>query len=183
VPEQLVVITGAGASKDSTQSAPLNPDYRPPLVTELFDERRAFTDILRLYPDAQTLAPDLRAAIRGGSIGLETYLRDHVLHSSSDYDKRRYSSIPLYLQHVLFEVSENFTEHPVNYDRLINAALRSANEVLFITLNYDTHLARQEALSSKRNLIFRRLRQSRRAVEVVQTSRVSQLDAADRAER
>jgi hypothetical protein len=140
VPDQLVVITGAGASKDATRSYPSEESWRPPLVTELFSERPGFTSILGQYPDAQTLAPDLRATVQSGSVGLETYLRDHVLNAASDYDRRRYRSIPLYLQHVLLQVSENFTPHPTNYDRLINASLRSAREVLFITLNYDTLL-------------------------------------------
>jgi hypothetical protein len=31
-----------------------------------------------MYPDAHSLAPDLRAATAGSSVGLETYLREHV---------------------------------------------------------------------------------------------------------
>jgi hypothetical protein len=140
VPEQLIVITGAGASYDSTGIEPRNLDWQPPLVKDLFAERTAFHPILGLYPDAQTLAPDLRVATRTGSVGLETYLRDHVLRSASAYDRRRYRAIPLYLQHLLHDVSEHYTTHPVNYDRLINGVLRSADEVIFLTLNYDTIL-------------------------------------------
>ena len=33
---------------------------------------------------------------------------------------------------------KRFTSHPVNYDRLVNAALRAAEKVVFLTLNYDT---------------------------------------------
>ena len=140
MPEQLIVITGAGASYDSTGIEPRDLNWQPPLVKELFAERAAFHPILDFYPDAQTLAPDLRVATRTGSVGLETYLRDQVLRSPSAYDRRRYRAIPLYLQHLLHEVSEHYTTHPVNYDRLINGVLRSANEVIFLTLNYDTIL-------------------------------------------
>ena len=140
VTEQLIVITGAGASYDSTGIEPRDLNWQPPLVKELFAERAAFHPILDFYPDAQTLAPDLRVATRTGSVGLETYLRDQVLRSPSAYDRRRYRAIPLYLQHLLHEVSEHYTTHPVNYDRLINGVLRSANEVIFLTLNYDTIL-------------------------------------------
>ena len=138
--EQLIVITGAGASYDSTGIEPRDLNWQPPLVKELFAERAAFHPILDFYPDAQTLAPDLRVATRTGSVGLETYLRDQVLRSPSAYDRRRYRAIPLYLQHLLHEVSEHYTTHPVNYDRLINGVLRSADEVIFLTLNYDTIL-------------------------------------------
>jgi hypothetical protein len=140
VTEQLIVITGAGASYDSTGIEPRDLNWQPPLVKELFAERAAFHPILDFYPDAQTLAPDLRVATRTGSVGLETYLRDQVLRSPAAYDRRRYRAIPLYLQHLLHEVSEHYTTHPVNYDRLINGVLRSANEVIFLTLNYDTIL-------------------------------------------
>ena len=134
------MITGAGASFDCTGIEPRDGGWIPPLVKELFAERPAFHPILGLYPDAQTLAPDLRIATRTGSVGLETYLRDQVLHSPSAYDRRRYRAIPLYLQHLPHEVSENYTTHPVNYDRLINGVLRSADEVIFLTLNQDTIL-------------------------------------------
>jgi hypothetical protein len=143
VPKQLVVITGAGASFEATQQAPYEENWRPPLVTELFSNRPSFTTILGRYPDAQTLAPDLQAAVQTGAIGLETYLRENVLNAPSAYDRRRYRSIPLYLQHLLWEVSWQFTPHPVNYDRLVNAALRASDEVVFITLNYDTLLDRR----------------------------------------
>src|SRR5262249_41653799 len=86
------------------------------------------------------LAPDLRAAVQAGAVGLEAYLRENILGSPLAYDRRRYLSIPLYLQHVLWEVSAHFTEHPVNYDRLVNAALRAGEQFVFITLNYDTLL-------------------------------------------
>jgi hypothetical protein len=146
VPEQIVVIVGAGASHDSTRVYPFSEGWRPPLVVDLFAERAEFTPILGFYPDAQSLAPDLRAATRTGAVGLEAHLRDHVVGSNSPYDRRRYRSIPLYLQHVLHEVSKHFTPHPVNYDRLINALLRHANEVLFLTLNYDTLLDKRLAI-------------------------------------
>ncbi len=138
--DQLVVLLGAGASFDCTWESPYDTAWRPPLVTELFADRESFTEILGAYPDAQTLAPDLRTAVRTGSLGLETYLRDSVLGSALAYDRRRYRSIPPYLQQLLFEVGQKFTTHPTNYDRLINATLRAAKEVLFITLNYDTLL-------------------------------------------
>jgi hypothetical protein len=137
---QLVVITGAGASFDAAQRQPLRGEFRPHQVAGLFSDHDAFTSILARYPDAQTLAGDLIFALKTDTRGLETYLHDEILNSEHAYDRRRYRSIPLYLQHLLTECSRNFTTHPINYDRLINAALRSAKQVLFLTLNYDTLL-------------------------------------------
>ena len=92
--DQLVVIVGAGASYACTYENPLDEGWRPPLVTQLFDERPAFTGILDRYQDVQTLAPDLRHASRGASaIGLETYLRDQVRDSAHQNDRRRYRSV------------------------------------------------------------------------------------------
>lgn len=141
MPEQLIVVTGAGASFDCTRYSPQRTEWRPPLVPELFSEREALTQILDLYPDAQSLAADIRATVRAGSSeGLEDFLRDQVLNSALDYDRRRFRSIPLYLQHVLFEVSALYTTQPVNYDRLFNWSLRTTGETVFVTLNYDTLL-------------------------------------------
>src|SRR5262245_19697098 len=102
MPEQLIVLLGAGASFDCSQDPPLDTGWRPPLVTQLFDERDEFTSILGRYQDAQSLAPDLRVAVRAGAGSLEDYLREHVVNATSPYDQRRFRSIPLYLQNVLW---------------------------------------------------------------------------------
>jgi hypothetical protein len=119
--------------------------YRPPLVTGLFEARPAFTPILREYPLAQSAAADIRPAIAGGSVVLEAYLRDQLRDSEHEHDRKRYWAIPLYLQHLFWQIAQwpgGFTGHPDNYDRLVSAALR-ADEVIFITLNYDDLLDRR----------------------------------------
>ncbi len=147
--ERLFVLTGAGASSDC---APIidperhrvpdgvNKAWQPPLVKDLFAER--FLALHKGYPDVLTLIPDLQRSARTNnpSVSLEDYLRDDIRDSHSDYDRRRFRSIPLYLQEVLHECSRNFTRQPWNYNALINATFRVAREVVFITLNYDTIL-------------------------------------------
>jgi hypothetical protein len=143
---QLIVVLGAGASFDC--AGPLvgrNDGRRPPLVTELFDER--FADILHEYPLAEQVAPDIRIAVGSGQLALEAYLRDELRNSEYEHLRRRYFAIPLYLQHLSFEVSHSFTSHPDNYDRLITEALRF-ERVTFITLNYDTLLDDRLAIDS-----------------------------------
>jgi hypothetical protein len=121
-------------------------ELRPPLATELFELRPSFTRILHEYPLAEQAAADIREVLSSGSIALEAFLRDRLRDSEHQYRRRQYWAIPLYLQHLLFEVSyweyglgSGYTAHPNVYDRLVNATLR-VPEVTFVTLNYDTLL-------------------------------------------
>jgi hypothetical protein len=89
---------------------------------------------------------DIRPALSSGSVAIEAFLRDRLRDSEHEYRRRQYWAIPLYLQHLLFEVSHwdyelgtGYTAHPDVYDRLVNAVLR-VPEVTFVTLNYDTLL-------------------------------------------
>jgi hypothetical protein len=136
---------GAGASYDCTSgSVPdRHDDYRPPLVTQLFEARPTFTRILHQYPLAEQAAAEIRPARSRGSIAIEAFLRERLRDSDYEHDRRQYWAIPLYLQHLLFEVSmwdynsgRGYTAQPDSYDRLINTALR-VDEVTFVTLNYD----------------------------------------------
>jgi hypothetical protein len=66
-----------------------------------------------------------------------------VLGDSPHLNERRmFSAVPLYLQDMLFHVSEDgYTDHPDNYDVLINESLR-VRGVVFASLNYDTPVRR-----------------------------------------
>jgi hypothetical protein len=103
----------------------------------LFDKR--FQDILHAYPLAEQVAPDIRIAVESGQIALEKYLLEELRDSPHDHLRRCYQAVPLYLQHLFYEVSRAYTKHPDNYDRLITEALR-LDRVTFVTLNYDTLL-------------------------------------------
>jgi hypothetical protein len=145
MPCRLLVILGAGASFDCATGSggQLHADLRPPLVTQLFETRPAFTRILRHYPLAQKAAADIRPAIADSSVAIEEFLRETLRDSEFDHRRDQYWAIPLYLQHLLFEVSRwayrpqsGYAEQPDCYDRLINAALQ-VDEVTFVSLNYD----------------------------------------------
>lgn len=138
MPTHLLVVLGAGASYDCASDQVIRtPGLKPPLAVELFHTR--FSAILNRYPFAQQLAPDIRVAINSGAVALETYLRDELRDSTHDHLRRRYPAIPLYLQHLLWEVSNQYTDHPDNYDRLLTEALR-LDRITIVTLNYDTLL-------------------------------------------
>jgi hypothetical protein len=150
----LFVLLGAGASFDaSTYYRPrgaqwataIGRDTRPPLVKELFDQR--FDDILARYPMARNAAPDIRDAIAEGSgaaaVSLEDHLRTRYRDSNDELDRRRFYSLPLYLQEVLWSVSgEDDVPQADNLDRLVNHLLANFAHVCFVTLNYDLLLDR-----------------------------------------
>lgn len=145
MPSRLLVILGAGASFDcaSGNGGALHEEWRPPLVTQLFENRPSYTRVLHHYPLAEQAAADIRPTIASGSVAIEAFLKNRLRDSDHEHDRRQYWAIPLYLQHLLFEISmwepssrRGYAEQPDSYDRLINAALR-ADEVTFVTLNYD----------------------------------------------
>jgi hypothetical protein len=142
---RLVVIIGAGASHDCTSDpAKRRKDRRPPLVKDLFGKN--FDYLMGRYPLAQAAADEIRQAIDPESkdaLPLEDYLREQMRDSTDSYTRLRYRQIPLYLQDLLFAVGnltgEGYTSDPDNYNALNNAVLK-LDDVLFLTLNYDTLL-------------------------------------------
>ncbi|HVH50823.1 MAG TPA: hypothetical protein VM690_01655 [Gaiellaceae bacterium] len=147
----LFVVLGAGASYDcvseETRRDRTNGDLKPPLVSELFDDR--FTSILNEYPRAAQIAPSVRLALRTGVVGLEDFLEDTLRLSPHQHLREAYWAIPLYLQHLFFEVSNGYTTNPDNYDRLIATTLE-LDRITFITLNYDTILDGRLAIQAQR---------------------------------
>ncbi|WP_445149818.1 hypothetical protein [Baekduia sp. Peel2402] len=148
----LFVIIGAGASYDSTSPEnvasggagyaqgvdPLvsSRNLRPPLVKDLFDP--CFAGILNKYPIAQMAASDIRRRTES-AVAIEDFLRERYRDSTHDLDRRKFHAVHWYLQDLLWCVSNFYTSHPDNYDRLITGCLRLPR-VVFITLNYDTLL-------------------------------------------
>jgi hypothetical protein len=142
---RLVVVIGAGASHDcASDPAKRREDRRPPLVKDLFG--KDFDYLLGRYPLAQAAADEIRQAIDPESkdaLQLEDYLREQMRDSTDSYTSLRYRQIPLYLQDLLFAVGnvtgEGYTTEPSNYNALNNAVLK-LDDVLYLTLNYDTLL-------------------------------------------
>ena len=143
---QAIVVLGAVASHDCvSENVSSHEEFVPRLVTGLFGRR--FEEILHAYPPAAQLAASIRVATSSGQVALEAYLRDELLNSEHEHLRRKVPAIPLYLQHLLFEVSRSYTPQPDNYDRLILEALR-LDKVTFITLNYDTLLDQRLAIDA-----------------------------------
>jgi hypothetical protein len=91
-------------------------------------------------------APDITDAMadtgHAPAISLEDHIRIRYRDSKDELDQRRFLSLPLYLQRVLWQVSEPWDLDPDNLNRLINRLLEDFPHVCFVTLNYDALLDR-----------------------------------------
>ena len=98
--------------------------------------------------------------------------------STNSFTRRRYQQIPLYLQDVLATVSDTsgsgFTTDPDNFNALINAALE-LEDVLFLTLNYDTLLDCRPFIPLLATGVFDVLRRGSSALGACETARLRQL--------
>lgn len=144
--KKLAIILGAGAShsiNSAVSKALDNVGYRPPLTGDLFEENGYFSPILNKYPRAQVLASSISRALRSGTVGLEQLLKsydDRLRNGEDSPITRQFLQIPLYLNDLLGEVSQLFTKQPDEYNILVNEAIDKTDQVLFLTLNYDTLL-------------------------------------------
>lgn len=154
----LMVIFGAGASYDSYPS--LRPpvdimdtvssdrqnleELRPPLASQLFDDREAFARIARDFPECQPIIPFVRHADQPGSV--EQVLED--LQSNAKENHRRYAQLAAvrhYLQNIILEVERewaNVHKGVTNYltllDEIENWRSKHDEHVCIVTFNYDT---------------------------------------------
>ena len=88
------------------------------------------------YPFVVDSEPDIRNALAGGAVGLETYLRTEMRDADDARSCQRYQQIPLYLQHLLWRKSYSAFPNASAYRRLVNQTLK-LRQVDFVTLNYD----------------------------------------------
>jgi hypothetical protein len=135
--ERLFVIVGAGASFDcSSQGIPKPGGPVPPLVTGLFDP--ILMPTLGRYPAAQAAGAEIRKHGKDAQ-AIERFIREQYRDSTNLADRRKYVTIPCYLQDLLHKVSTTYTTQPDHYDLLVTVLTR-LSEVVFVTLNYDTLL-------------------------------------------
>lgn len=125
------------------------PSVRPPLTVELFDEVR-FGQLLETYDLAHQAGRYIaRQQAEDSALALERAL--HGLRTSGFQHHRHMAvAVPLYLQHLLHELSEQLHRKAFRYDHLIEQLLRLP-QVYFVTLNYDVLLDRRLAGHSPLN--------------------------------
>lgn len=141
--KRLTVIVGAGASYDCGALSEADSTWRPPLAKDLFLNRYpSFTDVLRQYPGAENLADEIRGGLARG-MNLEAILR--VLSESTNLGtKRDFLQVPLYIQHLIGDVSANYIKSGgTSFSTLVRAIDQSSyTKVLYLTTNYDLFLDR-----------------------------------------
>lgn len=144
------VILGAGASFDSWNTRPQNAEesWWPPLAPHLFgshpsDPRRryrrtSFIPILENYPGADFVA----GLLNQENIGDDFKFEDELTRIAKNPKlAKHYREVPPYLSDIISEVSFFFGRTSGNYAALIaDLIVTPDDEVLFITLNYDTLL-------------------------------------------
>ncbi len=144
--KKVAIILGAGASFDlippGQENSILNREFRPPLTGNIFSLHRNLEPILDNYWKAYTAIGTMRNRLRknDANVTLEGMLR--TLKESKEESKiQQFRQIPLYLQHLFYEICQNYCRHPINYTTLVSETNRSdIASIAFITLNYDLFL-------------------------------------------
>lgn len=153
---ELLVVLGAGASYDCANEASIcDAAHRPPLARELFHvaSRPAFWEVLRQYPGAMALAPDLAELSLQSAVSIEDELRKLASHSDS-LTRQHFEDIPRYLSSLLTSVSKKYASMPGSYVRLVKRLVADEpHRVTFVSLNYDD-LLEQGIQSYVRGLSF-----------------------------
>lgn len=152
--QKVTVILGAGASYDSWNGngVPDEP-WWPPLAKSLFgghkDDRRptggnkidrsnTFQNILLRYDGANTIAGDLQQVHIPTEFKFEEYLSSVAANSEMF---PLFLHVPPYIRDIIWDVSRQFGRFSGNYTGLLTGLLaRTAHEIMFVTLNYDTLL-------------------------------------------
>jgi len=154
----LMVIFGAGASYDSMPSHPASPrtsahheELRPPLASQLFENRAQFAAALKEFPDCHAIIPWLR---NPQGVTLEAALQQFQ-DGANSYPARysQLAAVRYYLQQMLYRCGEGWKHLAMgitNYKSLLDMVeewRQSRDEsVCLVTFNYDTLL--EDALPS-----------------------------------
>lgn len=166
----LLVIFGAGASFDSVphlapnarsiapitflQGRSLHDADRPPLASQLFEDRPTFVELMKEFPDCLPIIPLLR-----GEVQVERQLA--LFEQQAKKYPTRYRqllAIRFYLHRMLLMCQQGWASRHnaiTNYATLLDAIRRwreeSSEKVCFVTFNYDTMLeeAMQQVLGMR----------------------------------
>lgn len=144
----LLLIFGAGASYDAVSPAVILPDsqvhknWRPPLATELFQNRDGFRDALTRFPRILPIAARLAHASQ--SLPVEQELARFASEVEA-YPERAadLASVRYYLQFILWACEHQWitaSSAITNYLALLDhveSTRRSTNDVAVVTFNYD----------------------------------------------
>lgn len=167
----LLVIFGAGASFDSVHHLPPieysirpitsgmrtrhshNAD-RPPLASQLFEDRSTFVELMKEFPDCLPIIPLLR-----GNVAVEQQLAALEQQAKKDPTRhRQLLAIRFYLHRVLWMCQKSWAGHHggiTNYATFLDVIRRWCDEfnetLCFVTFNYDTMLeqAMEQVLGTK----------------------------------
>jgi hypothetical protein len=156
----LMVIFGAGASYDSVPSCPPTVPkyrsrdepfcYRPPLASDLFDNRELFVEALQRFPRCQPVVPYLEA--RRGESTVEREL-ERLQSEAVEFPERhrQLAAVRYYLQFIIREcvrmwngkLARGITNYKTLFDH-IECRRKHGERVCLVTFNYDMML--EEAL-------------------------------------
>jgi hypothetical protein len=156
----LLVIFGAGASYDSINPATFitnpnerniySPYYRPPLASQLFEDRPNFNDILKLYPYFNGRVPDLRRKVAAGAGGFNVeHELERIKAEAEQYPPAivELAAMRFYLRRVLWDCGITWHERAAgatNYAELLSRIERwrlpRKERVVLVTFNYDLML-------------------------------------------
>ena len=145
----LMVIFGAGASYDSSSSHRPGPgrpveEDRPPLASELFENRPLFTAAMTRFRDCVPLVPKLRDLEDGVSV---EEMLEQLYSDAAEYPARhrQFSAIRYYLHYMMWQCQQQWrvrtagiTNHVTLVDTIDRWRAGRYEEVCLVTFNYDT---------------------------------------------
>jgi hypothetical protein len=150
----LMVVLGAGASRDLAGMRSLNQPWLPPLTDDLVGNTPSVQAVLNGIPDraASGLVSELRKTLSSGGLTLETAL-DQIAGSTGQ-TTREFVAFRLFIRDYMRSVSEYAVSNvggATNQSHLVRRIeqyrQRTDGSVLYVTFNYDTIL--DQALSGQ----------------------------------
>lgn len=144
--ENLLLITGAGASHDVADPHEINvrSEFTPPLTSYLFTGGGGqLIDSVNRFLISNPIAAQVGKEWKRTKQPLEEYLSD-LKNSKSLMLRKRYWAVPIYLHELFLRISNGYINSasmgiPSNYTSLITAIAKNGNygQIIWLNLNYD----------------------------------------------